>query len=283
MLLCLAGCDGAQKPTPAKWHPPPVKIQLGTSVDGLLKQLFFPFTSDCLKAVNLCWYELTFVDKKPLDVTITQPGQSLVLRQVIGLQVLANREVSQNVDDLDITLRGLPDGSSHKANRQWVYALLGDFKAAGWKKYYFPSDPRIAGSQLDKFEWKDNVFGQQTLTHPLFDPDVKMSLERWMAVNGFYDWYLYSGRYIAHVRVWRLGVANESSRPGSYLTSIEFSSLETFWRTDFPEADRPNWKALFADHLRQLSARRQATEAKARAAGVAVDEGYEGPAGERVQ
>lgn len=78
-----------------------------------------------------------------------------------------------------------------------------------------------------------------------------MSLEQWAASGMFYDWYLYSGDYLAHIKVLR-NSAVASTETGSYLIKIEFTSLNTFWQNSFEEEERPNWRKLFPEHLKAL-------------------------------
>lgn len=153
-------------------------------------------------AVNLCWYE---ADRQGalLDLSLAQPEGTLELDQVAGLLIAVDGNTSNTIQALNIDLRGLPDNSTHKANKALVYNLLRTLKNAGWQKYYFPSDPRIAAGELHKLDWKESLLGTQPLSHPLFDANHEMSLEQWLGNNMFYDWYLYHGNYIAHVRALR--------------------------------------------------------------------------------
>ncbi|MHC8336585.1 hypothetical protein [Pseudomonas sp. HLT2-19-2] len=180
-----------------------MSVELGSPVETQLKNGPLEFTADCLDAVNMCWYEIRRggKDQSLMNVTVTQPDSTLEIKQVVGLNVVVDGDVTQDVDEVVMTLRGLPDNSSHEENKKLVYKLISDLKAGGWRKYYFPSDPRIFSSELNKFDWKDDVFGGTPLSHPLFDPDQEMSLDDWLAGDGFYDWYLYSGQYISHIKV----------------------------------------------------------------------------------
>ncbi len=97
----------------------------------------------------------------------------------------------------------------------------------------------------------------------------------------FYDWYLYSGDYLAHIKVLR-NSAVASTETGSYLIKIEFTSLNTFWQNSFEEEERPNWRKLFPEHLKALLLLRSEAESKARTAGVEIDQSYQAPSMELV-
>lgn len=285
-FLFLLGCGG-EKTEGAKnmtIEATPMNVELGVPVDGLLGNSPLEFAVDCLDAVNTCWYEIDLTGKEELiDLSVIQPDSTLELKRVVGVDIVVNGDVTKNVENIVVTLRGLPDNSSHEENKKLVYKLISDLRSAGWKKYYFPSDPRIASSELDKFDWRDTVFGVTPLSHPLFDPNNEMSMQQWLAGDSFYDWYLYSGQYIAHVKVQKRNSAADPSSFGTYLVRVEFKSLDNFWRTDFEEKDRAQWKALFPDHLTQLLKKRSEVEAKAKAAGVALDESYQAPQMEQVR
>ena len=177
----------------------------------------------------------------------------------------------------------MPDNSTHEENKKLVYALISDLKASGWKRYYYPSAPRITGAELSKLDRADSVFSNTPLTNPLFDADYEVSLSDWLATNGFYGSYMYSGDYLSHVAVQRRNSSADPERTGVYLITVEFMSLNDFWRTDFEQAVRPKWKALFPAHLQQLRNKRLSTEARAKAVGVSIDESYQPPNMERVK
>lgn len=283
-LLCfifLIGCDGSpnEGTYQVKSEVKNIDVQLGSPIEGLLKQSPIKFNSDCLAAANICWHEINQSrnGQALLNVTIVQPKSTLALDQVVSLAIVADDDVSKNIEEIEITLRGLPDNSTHEDNRTLIYSLIDKLKVAGWHKYYFPSDPRISGAELDKFDWKTSVFGRSPLSHPLFDPDRKMSLEQWTGSGMFYDWYLYSGDYLAHIKVLRSS-AVAATETGTYLIKIEFTSFNTFWQNSFEEEQRPDWKKLFPEHMKTLLQLRSEAESKAIAAGVEIDRNYQAPA-----
>ncbi|MCP1418594.1 hypothetical protein J3D47_002837 [Pseudomonas laurylsulfativorans] len=262
-----------------------VKVDLGGAVVDLINNSSLKFSVDCLAAVSMCWYEIDRGSKGQslIDVSVGRSGHGLLIKNVVSLSFVVDELETKEVENLTVTLRGLPDNSSHEENKKIIYALISDLKAAGWQKYYFPSDPRISSLELKKFNWSDNVFGATPLSHPLFDVNHEMSLSDWLANRFFYDWYMYSGDYIAHVAVQRRNTPSDPTRAGIYLISVKFMSFDGFWRTDFDEAVRPKWKQLFLSHLQQLIDRRFKVEARARAAGVSIDETYNPPSMERAE
>lgn len=287
LFLSLVGCDSANKEGVDKLKDEVVTINvnLGGAVVDLTSGSPLKFSTDCLSAVKMCWYEISRggKDQSLMNVSVNWPEGTSLIKSAVGLDVVVNEMETKNVENFMVTLRGLPDNSAHEENKKLVYALISDLKASGWKRYYYPSASRIPGSELGKLDRADSVFKNTPLINPLFDVDYEMTLSEWLATDGFYGWYMYSGDYLSHVSVQRRNSSAEPARTGVYLIDVEFMSLDNFWRRDFEEAVRPKWKELFPAHLQQLLNKRLSTEARAKAAGVSIDESYLPPSMERVK
>jgi hypothetical protein len=287
VFLTLGGCDNNSNEDGDKLKNEMVNlnVELGQPVEVVLGSSPLEFSKDCLAAVDMCWYEVRRAgkDKSLINLFVNQPESITLIERVVGLSFVVNGGKTNSVEELVVTLRGLPDNSFHEENKALVYALIAELKSAGWARYYFPSDPRISGVELNKVNSADGFFGERPFNHPLFDPDYEVSLSEWLATDGFYDWYMYSGDYMSHVTVQRRNSSVDPARTGIYLIDVEFMSLDNFWRRDFKEAVRPKWKELFPAHLQQLRNKRLVTEARAKAAGVSIDENYLPPRMERVK
>ncbi len=289
VLLCLSliGCDSANKDSVDKLKDEVVTINvnLGGAVVDLISGSPLRFSTDCLSAVSMCWYEIRRgrKDQSLMSVSVGWPEGTSLIKNAVGLNVVVDELETRNVENFTVTLRGLPDNSTHEENKKLIYSLISDLKASGWKKYYYPSAPRIPGAELSKLDRADSLFSKTSLANPLFDVNYEMSFSEWLATNGFYGWYMYSGDYMSHVTVQRRDSSADPARRGVYLIDVEFMSLENFWRGDFEESVRPKWKELFPAHLQQLLNKRLSTEARAKAAGVSIDESYLPPSMERVK
>ncbi len=280
LLVLLVGCGQSQnegKPEMTVGNAV-LELEVGKSIDGLLENSPLKFSEECLPAASVCWYKIKYRSADPSlpTVIINQGGSPLTITKVTDVSVVRAKK-EETISDFSVTLLGLPDNTDHEENRKLVYKLLSDFSAAGWKKYFYPSDPRISGTELGKIPPGNRVFGESPLSKPMFDPNVELSLDRWVAVKTFYDWYLYSGNTFAHVMVQRRDSDTSPESKGTYLISIDFTAQETTWALNFEEDDRPNWKSLFPARLKELRLRRDVAEKFARDAGVAIEENYEAP------
>jgi len=69
----------------------------------------------------------------------------------------------------------------------------------------------------------------------------------------------------------------DPNQPGAYFLSFELQSEEQEARLYFAPEDRDRWRALWPEREKQLQQERREAEAKARAQGLEIDEGYEDP------
>jgi hypothetical protein len=280
LLALLSGCGNSQEEVSAKMEHGKsiVDVKVGSSIDDLLKNSPLKFSEECMDSVGICWYKINLRSADPFlpTIIVNVSGADLSIEKVTDISIVRSKG-EKTVADFDLTLRGLPDNTSHDDNRKWIYELLADFKAAGWNKYFYPADPRISGKELAKLPVGKKVFGELPLSHPMFDPDFNLPLDNWIAVKSFYNWYLYKDNAFAHVMVQRRDSDTAPSEKGTYLVTIEFTSQENTWKLDFKEEDRADWKEKFPARLNELLLRRASAEKLARAAGVDIEDGYRAP------
>ncbi len=232
----------------------------------------------------MCWYKIKYRSGDPSlpAVRVAQGKSALTLESVTDVSIV-DAGINKNIEDFSVTLLGLPDDSSHDENKKLVCKVIDDLKSAGWKKYYYPADPRIPGSELGKLHSEDDMFGEFSLSQPRFDPDIELDMQQWLSVERFYSWYLYQDDVRVKLKVQRRDSDSSLQVSGTYLISLEFTSLDYNWRIDAKEEDRTRWQELFPARLKSLQLRREAAEKRARAAGVVIDESYEPPKIERLK
>ncbi|MGY2293344.1 hypothetical protein ACW9H6_26825 [Pseudomonas sp. SDO528_S397] len=277
-FIFLAGCNDSGSNTEKTIST--IQLSINTSIQENIDHSAITFPKDCIKKLSLCWYEFSKSANESLlpEVAIKTAASSLTLKQVTNITMLIDKRIGEDVEDINISLQGLPDNTTHEENIAQISALLADIRDAGWTHFFMPEDPRISGSQADKIATPATVLGQYVGSHPWLDPDYQLDLKRWLEIGSFYNWYFYNNGIYLHLKAWKRDDETAPSEKATYLTSLEFKSERAFWTTGITdESDRTNWKSLLPKRLENYRAIRLAIETKARASGIEIDETYQDP------
>lgn len=282
LAIFLSACDDVDDigSTNMKAQHPVIEMQLHESIEKLIATSPLPLVPSCLKEVGMCWYEIdrSAGDPNLPTVVIRNGGQSLQLDHVFHITTVIDNQVGKDIDNIDLTLRSIPSNSRHEEYRDFIYSLIDKIKQAGWKHYYFPSDPRIPGIEAGKITSPDDVLGGYVMSHPWLDPNHKIDLERWLKFGSFYSWYFYNEGAYLHLKAWRRDADDAPRERATYLITLEFLTESEYWRGDFTEEDKkPHWKELLPERLEGYKQQREEAEDRARAAGIAIDENYRDP------
>lgn len=254
-----------------------IGIQLSEAMTKVLSESPVEFRKECLSQVNMCWYKISR-SASDADLPAVLVNKSLKIEHVTDVKMSIDGDVGDDIENLELMIRGLPDNSRHEENQALLYSLIKEIKASGWKHYFAPYDPRISGSQAEKIVNPGNVFGVYVKSHPWFDPDFKMNMGQWLKVDDFYDWNFYSdGNYLT-LKAWRRNSDSDPTERGTYLISLKFMTEREYWVSEFSkESDKARWTELLPDLLLKYKKQRDELEAKARDAGIDVDSSYKEP------
>lgn len=283
ILLLLNGCDERRNPVEAVTmtnQSEIIEIELLTSIKTITTRTPTPFTESCMPQVNVCWYK---IEKSANDtdlptINVKNNGSSLDLEHAINTTIALNKDTTEDIENLSITLRGLPKGSTHEQYRNLIFNLLEKIQKSGWSHFYLPEDPRISGSQADKIISPDNVLGRYVSSHPWLDPNYQIDLKRWLQVGSFYRWYFYKDGIYLNLEAWKHNDAASPAEKGAYLITLEFQSEREFWLDGITDKkERLRWKELLPERLNAYHKSRLELEEKARAAGIEIDESYQDP------
>lgn len=256
---------------------PLISIEIGEEINDLLSNSPVPFSKECISDVDMCWYKVkkSFGDD---DLPSVEVNKALRLNQVASVSAAVDGEVGTAVENLDLSVRSLPDGSKHDEYRAFLYGLIKDIKKAGWVHYYAPSDPRVSGSQIDKISSPDEVMGDYVLSHPWLDPNYELDIDRWLKVGKFYNWLFYKDGNHLTLKAWRRDSDDAPNERGTYLVSLSFTSEREYWSAAFPEAEeKKRWKELLPAKLKEYAAIRQSREDRAEEAGIQIELNYQDP------
>jgi hypothetical protein len=259
---------------------PLIKLELEQSIEALTAESPIEFSKECLDEADMCWYKINRTGSDPLlpSFQIQQSGRILLLQQATDISIASTQRIDESVQNFNITLRGLPDNSPHEETQKFIYTLIGDIKEAGWQHYYFPSDPRISGTQADKIDSPDEVLGSYVMSHPWLDPEHQIDLQRWLKFGSFYNWYFYNDGSYLHLRAWRRDSDSAPMEKATYLITLEFLTESAYWLSGFSdEDDKARWKELLPARLDDYRQHREKQEERAREAGIEIDEAYQDP------
>jgi len=254
-----------------------INVEIGEEISNLLSSSPVSFSKECISDVDMCWYKVkkSFGDE---DLPSVEVNKSLRLDQVASVSTAVDGEVGTTVENLDLSVRSLPDGSKHDEYRAFLYDLIKDIKKAGWVHYYAPSDPRISGSQIGKINSADEVMGDSVLSHPWLDPNYNLDHERWLKVGKFYNWHFYKDGNHLTLQAWRRDSDAAPDERGTYLVSLSFTTEREYWSAAFTEAeDKKRWKELLPAKMKEYAAIRKSREDKAEKAGIKIDSSYQDP------
>ncbi len=278
VFVMSSGCKQDESSVAA--HNASVELALRAPVQKAITNSAVKFSKECMVNLGLCWYRIgRSANEKDLpSVTIKSADSTLGFQNVTDVTLVVDDQVGKDIENIDVALRGLPDNSTHEQNRDFIYKLIENIKSSGWKHYYSPGDPRISGSNSSKIDSPGKVLGHYVSSHPWFDPDYVIDMNRWRKVSSFYSWCFYSqGDYLT-LKAWRRNSSDDPATRGTYLITMEFKTEREFWLSEFSgNKDRANWKELLPARLSKYKDSRRFIEDEARASGMKIDESYQDP------
>jgi len=281
IFLLLTSCKETYKTegTDMQKEKPIIEINLQEDINVVMARSPLPFKPDCLKSSNVCWYSISNShNSKTLPTASIKTGKyTLLLKNAARITTDIWGNQGNQIENIDITLRGLPDDSLHEDSQEALYHLINGLQRAGWKHYYRRSDPRISGKEMDKIDLPREVLEKGVSSHPWLDPNYKIDKERWLKIGSFYNWYFYNNDSYLHLRAWRQLSKHHPNERGTYLITLKFSTETEFWQTPFQGEDELRWKELLPNELAIAKKQREELESKARAAGIEIDESYQDP------
>nr|WP_314875749.1 hypothetical protein [uncultured Pseudomonas sp.] len=255
-----------------------VNLPMGAEISEFLRGSPVALSSDCMKKLELCYHEFDrpFSSVALPSVNVLVGTSSFIFDHVVALSVIDDIPRTQGkIDDIRLTLRGVPSYSKTPAAKEFAYGVITRILGAGWKRYIYRFDPRIAGSESERFEaCGSEICGNVTMTIPRFDPYYKMTDEQWQS-DGFYNWYFFKDGYYLDFSAWSSRSEDDPVGQASYLFSVEIKSEKEFWQEAFEPKDRHQWLQLLPQKLEAYRAERQVSEEKAERAGVEIDRTYQ--------
>ncbi|MFJ4056858.1 MULTISPECIES: hypothetical protein [unclassified Pseudomonas] len=255
---------------------PSIKFEIDTSITNALSSSTAIFQKDCMR--RLCLYEFSLAFSEPLraELEVTSTTGSLGFNDIVSTTLRTFD--GDNIDKANITLGGVEPESEHTEAIDYFYRQIDKLHESGWRRYIFPDEARIPGSQAQKFDSVRSIFGAPVETGPWNDPSLKLTKEKWLAMPMFSSWYFYKNGTYLSLQVQRQSSEIAPLTRGSYLFTLTFESETEFYKSFVEgEKNRANWKALVPAELNRMAQERAQTEARLKKMGIAIDENYQDP------
>lgn len=207
--------------------------------------------------------------KAPVAVKLELQGHSLEISHVLSLTGTQDRGRNEGIDSIQLNA-GFSSQSSieHDVARRYVWNLVKSIRAAGWQKYIEETDPRLSGKAAYEYAVQK---------HGVLDPDYELSLTEWMTMPARTRWSFYAKDAFLSLEFDRDMQRMDPAKPGAYLLNVSISSAEQQFSSNFEFEERDHWRSLWSAAVRKWKQERNIKEAKLRALGVVIDEGYQDP------
>ncbi|PMW85166.1 hypothetical protein C1X32_22245, partial [Pseudomonas sp. GW460-12-1-14-LB3] len=116
ILILISGCDDVSNSTetPMTNQSEIIEIELLSSIKNITKNTPTPFTESCMPQVNICWYKIqkSANDTDLPTINVKNNGSILSLEQAVNITVALDKDTTENIENLNVILRGLPKGST---------------------------------------------------------------------------------------------------------------------------------------------------------------------------
>ncbi|MCP1170814.1 hypothetical protein [Ralstonia chuxiongensis] len=255
--------------------PQSIEIEIGESPQALIGRYGKAVDVDNKneQAYGVTFYGVDWPDSSQGTVVIKNQKSEVRLDTALGVSGSFDKaHAEEGIYDYSISLGIFPRNNvTHDQARLQFYEMLKRIQQAGWKRWIYPENPRLAGAEAVRYRLvKDQ--GVDSL-----DPEYVPGLEDWMKLPDMTSWRFYLNGVYMDVQMSRDSTRMKVDEPGAYFVKIKLEGYANFWRNAFNEQDRPHWRDLFPGLQRQMRAERASSEQKLNAQGYSVDTSYHNP------
>jgi hypothetical protein len=275
--LLVMGCQpsSTSKSSSKIVMPQSIEIEIGESPQALIGRYGKAVDVDNKneQAYGVTFYAVDWPDSSQGTVVIKNQKSEVRLDTALGASGSFDKaHAEEGIYDYSISL-GIPprNNVTHDQARLQFYEMLKRIQQAGWKRWIYPENPRLAGAEAFRYRLvKDQ--GVDSL-----DPEYVPGLEDWMKLPDMTSWRFYLNGVYMDVQMSRDSTRMKVDEPGAYFVKIKLEGYANFWRNALNEQDRPHWRDLFPGLQRQMHAERANAEQKLKAQGYTIDTSYRNP------
>ncbi|WP_111640710.1 hypothetical protein [Marinimicrobium alkaliphilum] len=190
---------------------------------------------------------------------------------VLGFTGAENTERPDNGIGSFSVRAGITESSdvSHDEARITLMRFLSALRKKGWRPLIDYNQPRLGGEEAYQYFAKNRSFGTPA--------DHHLTLEQWMALGRFANWYLYADDITLTIRFNRDRTRMDPDKAGAYLFSFDLSTTERRAKGYFSPEIRDDWQDLWADKIRGFKRERLAKEAILEEKGFTINRDYQDP------
>ncbi len=271
-FLFLTACGGDEMSS----EKPTIQFHINGDIETAQAKSSIKFDKDCMLGICLYKYSLSFSGNRRAAILMnSNTATSLSFHDAVAV-TLGTYE-SDVINDTNITLGGVTPNSPHAQAMTYFYTLVESLLDKGWARYIMPNEARISGHEAKKFESVDEINGKPVGTGPWRDPSLKLSVQEWLALPMFNDWYFYKDGVYLTLSMQRENSTDAPADKGTYLFTLDVRSEPEFYKDFLASDDREDWIKLLPAKLKRMAQERAQTEARLKKMGIAIDEDYQDP------
>ena len=275
LLVAMIACDGTQKSQTQKttnMTPQLFTVKLGIQPDEYIKlNGLDPKSNIDQQPAGLNFYEKDWPSDSRGIVFFDHGQHSFQVVNALSVMGVENLDYpDKGLYEFSINAGGAPKSLDfHDAIRKRFLLFFQELKDKGWQRVISYSDPRLNDEEAIRYLFEEDDFYSIPIDYPL-------TLEQWMKLKDPY-WQFYANDVFLDITFNRDSKAMDPNGYGSYLFSYQLYGSNEKGANQMKSNDRPNWKNLWVDKIKELKKIRYAKEAELIEKGYTIDTDYVDP------
>ena len=268
IFIVLTGCGASEMNNKNS----KIELALGNSIDEVMTSTTLKLSKDCGSTFCNYDFDTSSTSKNLISVGIKSNGYTLEINDVHSITLVTT--LTGTITDMDVYAVGVPSDAQHEEAMKYFYQQVHNLNTAGWRRYIFPDEARLAGSEASKFTDFNEVLGKHVGTGPWMDPNLRLTKQIWVSMPMYDPWRFYNGNEYLNLTVDRENSEDDPQNRASYLFTWTFKSENEFYAQFVKGEDRKHWRELLPAELARMAKEREKTEAQLKKMGIQIDENY---------
>jgi len=207
---------------------------------------------------------------------------TLLTPEVDHIDASSEKELG-GLTEIKLTLHEPLYGATHEQARDFVYGLMKQVQAAGWKRLIDIGAPRLKGESSMRAAFSDHYGLPSRVSVMHLDPGYLIPIEDMVregqsgAWSPRFRWQFYADGVELTVGLFDTKFDEKNPDFNTYRVQMAFVSQEARVRLLFPEKDRAKWREMWPAKAAEFAGSRLEREALARQQKLEIDESYQDP------